>query len=157
MVQERRDRKPQLEFVTRLEGRFEGTNAKAKFKVPEEGAGDDVEYVFISRVPDNWIHNRSDAPALKVDGSDSLDVTIGVDPDLPESADDKFTLSADDGSYKTTKSVRDDTTPGDRTTTLKFEGLTPGKTYSLLVETGGGAEPYYLFQGQPFGGSGKGK
>ena len=79
-----------------------------------------------------------------------LHVRIGIDPSEAESKDDKFTLSATDGSYEKTLTVKDDRFDGDEFVDLIYEDLKVGRSYTLKVDPGAEGEPYNLFENEPY-------
>jgi hypothetical protein len=93
----------------------------------------------------------SAGPRFKVDvGGSIVEVTVDVDPNDPKTQDDKITLMADDGSYEETLAVKDDVTPGDAKTTLRFKVKDPSKPHSLQVDPGKEGQPYFVVVGKTF-------
>jgi len=67
-----------------------------------------------------------------------VDVDVLGDPEDHPSGT-RYILCSDDGSYQQARSVREDRIPGDGKVTLRFTGLIPAETYSLVLETESGA------------------
>jgi hypothetical protein len=67
-----------------------------------------------------------------------------VNPHDPRAKDDRITLVADDGSFEKTMTVKDDAVAGDEKTTLRFSVKDAAKTYSVRVDPGREAKPYWL-------------
>lgn len=80
----------------------------------------------------------------------SLLVDLQIDPTKASALDDSFTLYSTDGSYKQTKTVKDDKEPGDKKITLEFTDLVDGKLYTLEIDLGSDGMKYDLFTAVPF-------
>ncbi|HEX2957471.1 MAG TPA: hypothetical protein VHO70_11610 [Chitinispirillaceae bacterium] len=62
--------------------------------------------------------------------------TLFVDPDDPESYDDKAILKGIDFDYEQIRTIHDDKIPGDGLFTVSFTGLEKGKKYQLIHDDG---------------------
>lgn len=82
-----------------------------------------------------------------------LRLRLRIDPGDAETMDDRFVLrSADDPpSYLVTRTIRDDTRPGDRCLDLHYEGLDTGLSYTLeIYRSAHDEQPERLFECIPF-------
>ena len=77
-------------------------------------------------------------------------IRLDLDPTEARAADDTFKLVSSDGQYSQTKTVKDDLTPNDRFTDLRFDALKRGLEYSLECDPGDEGEPYLLFEKIPY-------
>ena len=75
-----------------------------------------------------------------------FEITLEIDPNNPESNDDKYTLFSQDGKYRQTLSSVDDRKKDDKFTTLHFSGIIDGLKYNLQVNPGKEGKPYFMFQ-----------
>jgi hypothetical protein len=98
-----------------------------------------VAYELPSGQPSRLIHRM---PELRV--------RLAIDPAAATSADDTFTLTSDDGSFKKVLTVRDDAVPGDEFTDLIFANLKTTLKYTLEVNPGKEGAPYKVFENVPF-------
>jgi hypothetical protein len=79
-----------------------------------------------------------------------LHLRLGIDPALPDSQDDKFTLKSSDGKYNKTLTVKDDLVEGDEFVDLVFDNLKVSQKYTLEVDPGAEGSPYKLLEDLPF-------
>jgi len=82
-----------------------------------------------------------------------LKLKVKIDPDYEEYAyNDTVRLFSDDGTYENILTVRDGEELEDGISTLTFNGVILGKTYSVEVDQGEyeyGADKYFLFKDHP--------
>jgi hypothetical protein len=79
-----------------------------------------------------------------------LYLRIAIDPSLPDSQDDKFTLKSSDGKYNKILTVKDDRLEGDECIDLVFDNLKVSQKYTLEVDPGAEGSPYKLFEDVPY-------
>ncbi len=92
---------------------------------------------------------RAQATLVLAPAVETVWLRLDIDPDDDDNQDDRFTLSADDGSYSQTLRVCDDKVDGDDCVDLEFTGVDPECRYSLQIDPGDRA-PYYVFRDVPF-------
>ncbi len=92
---------------------------------------------------DALIDNGSTTSSDKPEDTDKEDEKIGnivlklaIDPDAPESQDDKFLLESDDKSYSSQKTVKDDQIPGDGVLELEFKDIKDDINYTFTIDHG---------------------
>jgi len=80
-------------------------------------------------------------------------VRFEIDPNDPDSQDDKFTLySSDKGrKYSQVKTVKDDADSSNKTLELVFTGLEPSLNYTLEYDPGSSGKIEVVFRNRPFG------
>ncbi|WP_395343628.1 PAAR domain-containing protein [Ningiella sp. W23] len=61
----------------------------------------------------------------------SVIIRLNINPEIGSDIKDTFTLSSADGSYKESRTVKDDMMPGDEYLDLLYENLNPSLLYSL--------------------------
>jgi hypothetical protein len=138
--------------VTRVEGTVERSKYTGQFQLtlPASEQGE-FEYRLVARVPALDLARASEKPLeVSVTSTETFfEIHLPIDPYDPSCKDDKITLESTDGSYKETKTVKDDTELGDDQLTLRFENVDHSKKYTLTVDAGGGHEPYKVFENAP--------
>ncbi|MBD3420113.1 MAG: hypothetical protein GF398_08360 [Chitinivibrionales bacterium] len=91
----------------------------------------------------------------EIDDTDlgSLKICLKIDPDDSNSQDDTFTLFSTDSkkTYSQTKTVKDDTTKGNKTTELEFTDMPKNLDYSLEIDIGAQGGKELVFKDKPFG------
>jgi hypothetical protein len=92
---------------------------------------------------DALIDDGSSSNSNKPDDTDKEDEKIGnivlklaIDPDAPESQDDKFLLESEDKSYSSQKTVKDDQIPGDGVLELEFKDIKDDINYTFTIDHG---------------------
>lgn len=76
-------------------------------------------------------------------------VRVAITPDEAAKCGDKFVVSATDGSYKQTKTVKDDKVPGDDAIDLEYTDLFDDRNYSLEVVPARGGS-HFVFRDVPY-------
>jgi uncharacterized Zn-binding protein involved in type VI secretion len=80
----------------------------------------------------------------------SLWVDLPVRVDDPNARDDEFVLESKDGGFRVVKTIADDRIHGDRSLTLEFFGLEPGKSYTLTHHLGKDLPVRTIFEDQSY-------
>lgn len=140
---------PPLEFVGRIEGSFDAAcRFVGKFKVDPDPSRLGVwEYVAVARAPGHDVAGRTTTPlTVTVDG-DRLRIAVQVDPDAPDSFDDRVTLEGEDGYCRTLSLVSQAKMHAHERgmTTVIFEGVKAGVRYTCTVDPGRQGPPYKPF------------
>jgi len=89
-------------LVERLEGTIENSRFAAQHTVQASTPQDDgeFEYALVARVPSLDLVKDGEKPLLVSLSYNVIEVELDVDPESPDSDDDKITVEADDGSFK---------------------------------------------------------
>lgn len=95
-----------------------------------------------------WQHAPDDEETGETDGK--VKIRLEIDPNEALSRDDKFTLSSSDGSYKVTKTTKDDLKPGDGFTDLLFTQMPKHLDYALDVDLGKEGGSQRVFENVPY-------
>lgn len=105
---------------------------------------------------DALIDDGSPTSSDKPDDTDKVDEKIGnivlklaIDPDAPESQDDKFLLESDDKSYSSQKTVKDDQIPGDGVLELEFKDIKDEINYTFTIDHGQEGDVVTVFENVP--------
>jgi hypothetical protein len=105
---------------------------------------------------DALIDSGSTTSSVKPDDPDKEDEKIGnivlklaIDPDAPESQDDKFILESDDKSYSSQKTVKDDQIPGDGVLELEFKDIKDDINYTFTIDHGQEGDIVTVFENVP--------
>lgn len=123
--------------------KFDGLAKDLEYTLCVDPGEDQKTYNFFENRPyGEWF-----APC---DGTFRLE--LEDDPTVVDADEDTFTLFSTDSarSYEVTKTALDDITPEDSLLVILFENLDKELSYTLLVEPGDGAEPYFLFEGRKY-------
>jgi hypothetical protein len=95
---------------------------------------------------DYWENKNKAKPAKAEEPVGNVTLRLSIDPDAPESQDEKFTLESDDKSYSSTKTVKDDQVPGNDTLELEFKGIKAETKYTFTIDHGKDSDTVTVFE-----------
>ncbi len=105
----------------------------------------DTESAFL----DYWESKNAPAPKNNDESMGNVTLRLPIDPDAPESQDEKFTLESADKSYSSTKTVKDDQVPGNNTLELEFKGVKAETKYIFTIDHGKDGDAVTVFENVP--------